>query len=184
MIAPRRNGRTSTLVLNLVLMLGLSGCERESGVEKNAPLVDAAFEPYTCCVEENAPVVEAGDETYTRSVDDHAPLVEAAYETYNRHVRARRGSGGEKRNPVIYRECWAEGIKKLKPIRVYKHKNNIVVVQKVRDNVEEGKYIHIPISSHMPMDGIDGFTLHPNPMKGNRYYLGDGIFDYQRTIEY
>ena len=174
---------TLPLVLNLVLMLGMSGCQRTSGVEKNAPLVDAGYEPYTCCVEDHAPVVEAGDETY-RSVEENAPLVEAAYETYTRHVRARRGSGGEKRNPKIYRECWAEGIKQLKPIRVYKHKNNIVVVQKVRDNVEEGKYIHIPISSHLPMDGIDGFTLHPNPRKGNRYHLGDGIFDYQRTIEY
>ena len=174
---------TFPLILNLVLMLGLSGCQGESVVEKNAPVEDAGYEPYTCCVEDHAPVVEAGYETY-RSVDENAPLVDAAYETYILHVRAMRGSGAENPTYDIPMRCWSEGIKKLKPIKVYKHKNNIVVVQKVRDNVEEGKYIHIPISSNLPMDGIDGFTLHPNPIKGNRYLPGDGIFDYQRTIKY
>ena len=139
---------TFPLVLNLVLMLGLSGCQTKSGVEKNAPLVDAA------------------------------------YETYARHVRAMRGSGAENSTPDIPRQCWAEGIKKLKPIKVYKHRINIVVVQKVRDNVEEGKYISNLVSSFLPKDGVDGFTLRPNPIKGNRYHLGDGIFDYQRTIKY
>lgn len=138
---------TFPLVLNLVLMLGLSGCQTKSGVEKNASLVDAA------------------------------------YETYTRYVRAMRGSEGENSTPDIPRQCWAEGIKKLKPIKVYKHRINIVVVQKVSDNVEEGKYIFNLVSSYLPQDGIDGFTLHPNPIKGNQYHLGDGIFDYQRTIK-
>jgi hypothetical protein len=140
---------TFPLVLNLVLMLGLSGCQTKSSVEKNAPLVDAA------------------------------------HETYARYVRAMRGYGGEDPTPdEIPRQYWAEGIKKLKPIKVYKHRINIVVVQKVSDNVEEGKYIHNPVSSYLPKDGIDGFTLRPNPLKGNKYHLGDGIFDYQRTIKY
>ncbi len=139
---------TFPLVLNLILMLGLSGCQTKSDVEKNAPLVDAA------------------------------------YETYTRYVRAMRGAGAENSTPDIPRQCWAEGIKKLKPIKVYKHRINIVVAQKVRDNVEEGIYICNPVSSYLPQDGIDGFTLHPNPIKGNRYHLGDGIFDYQRTIKY
>jgi len=156
---------TFPLVLNLVLMLGLLGCQTKSGVEKNAPLVDAAYE------------------TNTRGVEN--PLVDAAHETYARHVRAMRGYGGEDPTPdEIPRQHWAEGIKKLKPIKVYKHKTNIVVVQRISDGTEEGKYICIPISSYLPMDGIDGFTLHPNPVKGNRYHLGDGIFDYQRTIKY
>ena len=139
---------TFPLVLNLFLMLGLSGCQTKSGVEKTAPLADAA------------------------------------YETYVRYVRAMRGYGGEKPTPdEIPRQYWAEGIKKLKPIKVYKHRINIVVVQKVSDNVEEGKYIFNLVSSYLPMDGIDGFTFHPNPIKGNQYHLGDGIFDYQRTIK-
>ena len=141
---------TFPLVLNLVLMLGLSGCQTKSGVEENAPLVDAAYETNTQVVEN--------------------PLVDAAYETYARYVRAIRGSGG----PDIPRECWAEGIKDLKPLKVYKHRINIVVVQKIRDNVEEGKYIHIPVSSYFPMDDIDGFAFRP---------IGDGIFDYKRTIK-
>ena len=134
---------TFFLVLNLVLMLGLSGCHTKSGVEKTAPLTDAA------------------------------------YETYARYVRAIH-AGEEIATPEIPRRFWAEGIKELKPIKVYTHRVNIVATQKFRDNVEEGKYIYIPVSSYLPMDGIDGFTFQPNPMKGNQYNLGDGIFDYQR----
>ncbi len=109
-------------------------------------------------------------------------LAEAAHQTLSSHMRAMRGSGAENPTHDIPSQHWAEGIKKLKPIKVYTHRVNIVVVQKIRDNVEEGKYIYIPVSSYLPMDGIDGFTYKPNPLKGNRYYLGDGVFDYQRTI--
>jgi len=137
---------TFRLVLNLVLMLGLSGCQKQSDVEKTAPLVDAA------------------------------------HETYARYVRA-INAGQEIATPEIPRQYWAEGIKELKPIKVYTHMANIVVTQKVRDNAEEGKYIYTPVSSYLPMDGIDGFTFQPNPMKGNQYNLGDGIFDYQRTTK-
>lgn len=137
---------TFRLVLNLVLMLGLSGCQTKSGVEKTTPLADAA------------------------------------HETYARYVRA-INAGEEIATPEIPKQYWAEGIKELKPVKVYKHRVNIVVTQKVRDNVEEGKYIYIPVSSYLPMDGIDGFTFQPNPKKGNQYHLGDGIFDYQRTIK-
>jgi len=110
-------------------------------------------------------------------------LVEAAHLTYASRVRAMRGSGAEDPTHDIPSQNWAEGIKKLKPIKVYTHRVNIVVVQKIRDNVEEGKYIYIPVSSYLPMDGIDGFTYKPNPLKGNQYHLGDGVFDYQRTIK-
>ncbi len=141
---------TFRLVLILVLIFVLSGCQAKSGVEK------------TNLSQNN--------------------LVEAAHQTYASRVRAMRGSGAEDPIHDIPSQHWAEGIKKLKPIKVYTHRVNIVVVQKIHGNVEEGKYIYIPVSSYLPMDGIDGFTLHPNPIKGNRYYLGDGIFDYQRTI--
>jgi hypothetical protein len=127
-------------------MLGLSGCQKKSGVEKTAPLADAA------------------------------------HETYARYVRA-INAGEQIATPDIPRQYWAESIKELKPIKVYTHRVNIVVAQKVRDNVEEGKYINTPVSSYLPMDGIDGFTFQPNPLKDNQYNLGDGIFDYQRTIK-
>lgn len=108
-------------------------------------------------------------------------LVEAAYQTYANRVRA-VNMGENPFPPEIPEQYWAEGIRELKPIKVYKHRVNIVVVQKVRDNVEEGKYICIPVSSYLPMNGVDGFTYQPNPWKSNKYYLGDGIFDYRRTI--
>jgi hypothetical protein len=108
-------------------------------------------------------------------------LVDAAHETYASRVRA-INMGESTSSTEIPERYWAEGIRELKPIKVYTHRVNIVVVQKFRDNVEEGKYIYIPVSSYLPMDGVDGFTFQPNPVKGNKYHLGDGVFDYQRTI--
>jgi len=109
-------------------------------------------------------------------------LAGAANETFSSHVRA-INAGKEILSTEIPEQYWAQAIKGLNPIKVYKHRVNIVVVQKIRDNVEEGKYIYIHISSYLPMDGDDGFTYKPNPLKGNQYNLGDGVFDYKRTIE-
>jgi len=109
-------------------------------------------------------------------------LAEAAHQTFASHVRAINERKENSSSTEIPKQYWAEGIKELKPIKVYTHRVNIVVVQKIRDNVEEGKYIYIPISSYLPMDGVDGFSFKPNPLKGNQYHLGDGIFDYKRTI--
>ena len=110
-------------------------------------------------------------------------LAEAAHETSYSYVRAVNAGKENSSSTEIPERYWAQGIRELKPIKVYTHRVNIVVVQKVRDNVEEGKYIYIPISSYLPMDGIDGFAYKPNPKKGNQYHLEDGIFDYRRTIE-
>ena len=105
----------------------------------------------------------------------------AAHQTYAAHVRA-VNAGETDLSGVIPPLYWAEKIKKLNPIRVYTHRVNIVVVQKVFDNVEEGKYIPIPVSSYLPMSGEDGFVFTPNPKKGNKYYLSE-VFDFIRTIE-
>jgi hypothetical protein len=51
------------------------------------------------------------------------------------------------------------GIKALNPLRVYLHRFNIVVVQRESDATEEGRYVYIPISSYMPVNGDDGFTF-------------------------
>lgn len=109
-------------------------------------------------------------------------LAEAAHKTYAGHVRAIHAGYENSSSLEIPERYWARAIRDLKPIRVYTHRVNIVVVQKIRNNAEEGKYIYIPVSSYLPMDGVDGFTYKPNPLKGNQYYLGDGVFDYQRTI--
>ncbi len=142
--------RTFRLVLILVLMFGLSACQKKSSIENT-----------------------------TLSTSE---LAESAYQTYSCYIRA-INAGEEVAKPEIHERYWNEPIRQLKPIKVYTHRVNIVVVQNVRDNVEEGKYIYIPVSSYLPMDGVDGFTYEPNPVKGNKYYLGDGIFDYQRTIK-
>jgi len=110
-------------------------------------------------------------------------LAEAAHQTYASRVRAINEGKDNSSSTEIPERYWAQAIRDLKPIKVYTHRVNIVVVQKIRDNVEEGKYIYIPISSYLPMDGVDGFAYKPNPRKGNQYHLEDGVFDYQRTIK-
>lgn len=142
--------RTFRLVPILVLMFGLSACQKKSSIDNTALST--------------------------------SELAESAYQTYSRYVRA-INAGEEVANPEIPERYWSEPIRELKPIKVYTHRVNMVVVQKIRDGVEEGKYIYTPVSSYLPMDGIDGFTYKPNPLKGNRYHLGDGILDYQRKIE-
>ncbi|MBW8042245.1 MAG: hypothetical protein FVQ85_19905 [Planctomycetes bacterium] len=135
---------TFWLVINLVLMFGLTACQKKSNVENTTTLMNAA------------------------------------QQTYANRVRAINAGKENSSSNEIHERYWAPAIRELKPIKVYTHRVNIVVVQKVRDNVEEGKYINIIISSYLPMDGVDGFTFQPNPQKGNQYH--HGIFDYQRTI--
>ena len=108
-------------------------------------------------------------------------LVEAAEATYVARLRAVKG-GTPDATDEIYPAYWADGIKALNPIKVYKHRVNIVVVQRINDGVEEGKYIYIPISSYLPMTGDDGFVFSPEPLSGNKYTLWNkGVFDFKRT---
>ncbi len=102
------------------------------------------------------------------------PLVDAAWKTHAKgHSQAP--------NNEIPPQFWDPRIQALKPIKVYTHRANVVVVQRVQDGVEEGTYIYIPISSYLPMTGDDGFTFSPEPKNGNTYSLGTGIFEYKRT---
>ena len=45
---------------------------------------------------------------------------------------------------------WCNPIKALHPIKVYEDVGNIVVVQKIVNGIEYGKYINPPYSSHAP----------------------------------
>jgi hypothetical protein len=90
-------------------------------------------------------------------------------------------AGTEKPSDVIPPAYWSEGIKQLKPLKVYTHRANMVVVQRVTEATEEGNYIYLPISSYLPQPGDDGFVFSPNPRMGDTYSLGNGIFDFQRT---
>jgi hypothetical protein len=111
-----------------------------------------------------------------RASPSASDLREAAEQTYR---NARGLGGGEGGIPP---ECWADPIKALHPVKVYTHRVNVVVVQGVHDGIEEGKYIYISISSYLPLTGDDGFEFMPNPLNGSVYHLGDGVFDFKRTI--
>jgi hypothetical protein len=41
--------------------------------------------------------------------------------------------------------------------------------------------VHAKLSPYRPMTKEGGFVLSPNPMSGNMYTLGDGVFDFKRT---
>ncbi len=120
----------------------------------------------------------------TRKADTPSPfptgLTDDAQRTYSAHVKAPNAGAG-KSGDDIPRDCWAEGIRALHPIRVYSHRANIVVVQRMSEGTEEGKYINILISSYLPQTGDDGFVFSPNPTSGNTYKLGNGVFDFKRT---
>ena len=106
-------------------------------------------------------------------------LAQEAEDTYAAYTKAIRAGTGRPSDeiPAAY---WTEGIKRLKPLKVYTHQVNVVVVQHVTENTEEGKYIYIPISSYLPLSGDDGFVFSPNPNSGNTYTLGNGVFDFKR----
>ena len=68
---------------------------------------------------------------------------------------------------------WPDRIKALNPIKVYTHRVNVVVVQRLSDGTEEGKYIYIPISSYLPRSGDDAFTFARTET--------NGVYDYRRS---
>jgi hypothetical protein len=109
------------------------------------------------------------------------PLVLAAMETYSNWIRGAEENTQEEDGTFnIPSKHWAEDIKALKPVKVYTHRVNMVVVQWIKDNVEEGKYICIPISSYLPHSGPDGFEFTPNPLQGNLYQLRE-VLDFKRN---
>ena len=116
-------------------------------------------------------------------IPSSAGLPEAAHETYvnyNRSYQAGKVTvqrvGNEIQIPSNY---WADPIRALNPLKVYMHRINIVVVLRLHDDIEEGKYILLPISSYLPMNGVDGFEYTPNPLRGNTYQT-QVVLDYKR----
>ena len=108
----------------------------------------------------------------------------AAIQTYANFVNAyTRGDanawpeGSEAEIPAKY---WTDPIKALKPIKVYIHRINIVVVQRMENGIEEGKYILNLVSSYLPQNGDDGFQFTPNPQRNNLYYTGGSVLDFRR----
>jgi len=100
-------------------------------------------------------------------------LAIAALQTHIRYIKA-VNSGAEKPSDEIAKQYWTDEIKRLKPIKVYRHRGNIVVVQRASANRQEGLYICIMTSSYAPQSGVDGFTFTD---------MGKSVYDFKRTIE-
>jgi hypothetical protein len=103
-----------------------------------------------------------------------------AQATYAAYVQA-FNAGTETLTTEIPSTYWADRIRALDPVKVYTHRISIVVVQRISDGTEEGRYIYLPISSYLPQTGDDGFTFSPDPKSGDIYTLGNGVFDFKRT---
>lgn len=120
-----------------------------------------------------------------RSVVSTDNLNEAAKRTFTNYGKAIK-AGKERRQENIPLGYWAEPIRELKPIKVYTHRANVVVVQRIQNGREEGKYIYNPIiyyrSSYLPMTGDDGFVLTPDPLTEKLYSYGNGVWDFRRTM--
>jgi hypothetical protein len=99
-------------------------------------------------------------------------LAVSALQTHFQYIKA-VNSGEQEPSDEIAKKYWTDEIKRLKPIRVYRHRGNIVVVQKASANWEEGLYISIMISSYAPQSGDDGFTFTE---------IGNSVYDFKRVI--
>lgn len=87
-------------------------------------------------------------------------LSESAWRMHAAFMRENTAEGGRD-GAAIPSRYWTDPIRALQPIKVYTHRVNVVVVQKISKGVESGIYIYIPISSYLPTDGDDGFTFTP-----------------------
>lgn len=126
------------------------------------------------------PVLAVGQtsEPLTEEMPSSTEIAGAALQTYNNYSRAWREVivQWEGNDIVIPSKYWADQIKALKPLKVYDHRGNMVVVRRIQDGVEEGKYILILISSYVPENGVDGFEYTPNPHQDGVH----AVLDYKR----
>lgn len=97
----------------------------------------------------------------------------SALQTHAQYIKA-VNSGKQERTEEIAKKYWTDEIKKLNPIRVYKHRTNIVIVQKASANIEEGLYISLMISSYATRSGDDGFTFTD---------IGNSVYEFKRVVE-
>ncbi len=111
--------------------------------------------------------------TFHRGIQRNAWKTISAYDTA---ALAHR----EKFNPEIPPAYWDPGIQRLHPIKVYTHRANLVVVQRMSEGNEKGKYIYLPVSSFRPVSAwfshkhaVDGFVFRPG--------FGWGTYNFTRT---
>src|SRR5215472_8235230 len=75
---------------------------------------------------------------------------------------------------------WTPAIQALHPIKVYREGGNLVVVQRLDDGLESGKYLISPLSSTGPMGRFARFT----PVVGDGFPPLTKIYDYERGQRY
>ena len=73
---------------------------------------------------------------------------------------------------------WSAAIRSLKPIKVYWDVGNLVVVQRVGNGVESGKYIIEPTSSHA---GHSGSFIRFTPVAAEGFSPLTTVYDYERS---
>jgi hypothetical protein len=110
---------------------------------------------------------------------DHINAAIQAYWNYSLTLRKGDERLQEGSPPLfeIPSKYWPDAIKALQPVKVYEHYLNVAIVLRIRDGVEEGKYIGNPISSYMPHWGKqteDGFSFAAN--------FGSTVCDFRRTV--
>lgn len=89
-------------------------------------------------------------------------------------------SRGQEAARSIPETFWTDEIRSLKPIRIYSHRANIVVVQQEADGAESGQYISLHISSYAVTNGVDGFNYTPDP-RARQVPSAYPIYAYKRT---
>jgi len=94
---------------------------------------------------------ETGSLVYTNT------LFKAAHQTQKAYSKTTKK--GVIWSGDIPRKFWSEQICELKPQRVYFHKSHMVIALKTNGNVEEGITFDTQITSHLLLNGDDGFTL-------------------------
>lgn len=168
------------ILLMPALVCFLSGCAG------NQSIIDETDRTGAPAMNAPSPEAVAAHEAYIAQLKglelfSETPLGRAAHQTSAAYGRAVRAGETERTEhiPPLY---WADGIRELQPVMVYTHRVNLVVVQKLTSEGEEGKYIYIPISSYLPVSGVDGFEFTPDPLQGNEYHSME-VLDYTRRIE-
>jgi len=115
------------------------------------------------------------------SPDDLNAAGNRTYSNYLRGVNSgdrESGKRGDERE--IPEKYWAEPLRALRPVKVYLHRMNMVVVEKCGAGVEEGRYIMLLISSEWPRNGIDGFEFTPDPWADGGFSVPGGVLQYTR----
>jgi hypothetical protein len=101
---------------------------------------------------------EVKEYLYYSNIDNEARRTQRNYEDALKDGREELPKTVE---PEIPKRYWTPEIRKLKPIRIYTHYINMVLVLKIVDGVEQGVYVGDVRSSWMPMPGTynDGFQF-------------------------